>query len=192
MSYFQETAGAHELTSVKNLPNCQVVHPGERWTDAKASGVIVPGQPIVMIASGSAPNATAVMRLAKNGDAAETIFLATRTIDIPDPNQGPLSKGPNEVRNQNIPAGEWIMRHRSGVFLITLVTPGASYKPGDLIGWDLNGVLPSGKEGEGAWALDANADIKSVLRIRDWKEVNSTTHEGYATVEFVGRTQGGV
>lgn len=189
MSYFQETAGAHELTSVKNLPNCQVVSPGERWTDARASGVIVPGQPIVMVASGSNPTATPVMRLAKSGDAVSTIFLATRTIDIPDPNSGPLSLGPNEVRNQAIPANEWIMRHYSGVFLITLCTPD-TYKPGDLIGWDVNGALPGGKAGEGAWAKNASADVQSVFTIRDWTEVNASTHEGYMTVSFVGRTQG--
>ncbi len=190
MSYFQETAGAHELTSVANLPNCQVVHPGERWTDAKASGVIVPGQPIVMVASGSSPHAKPAMRLAKNGDAVSTVFLATRTIDVPDPNNGPASLGPNEVRNQNIPAGEWIMRHRTGVFVLTLVTPD-TYAPGETIGWDLNGALPAGKQGTGAWSKDANADIKSVFTVRDWVEVNPTTHEGYLTVEFVGRSQGG-
>lgn len=189
MSYFQETAGSHELTSVKNLPNAHVVSPGERWTDARASGVIVPGQPIVMVGSGTSPNATPVMRLAKAGDTADQIFLATRVIDIPDPNNGPLSLGPNEVRNLNIPAGEWIMRHYSGVFVTTLVTPG-SYKPGDTIGWDLNGVLPEGKQGVGAWAPNGSADIAGVFSVRDWKEVNASTHEGYLTVQFIGRAQG--
>lgn len=189
MSYFQETAGSHLLTSVKNLPNAHVVSPGERWTDARASGVIVPGQPIVMVASGTSPTATPVMRKAKAGDAVDSIFLATRVIDIPDPNNGPLSIGPNERRNLNIPASEWIMRHYSGVFLISLVTPG-SYKPGDLIGWDVNGALPAGKEGEGAWAVNGSSDITSIFTCRDWKEVNASTHEGYMTVQFVGRSQG--
>lgn len=188
MSYFKERAGAFELTSVKNLPNAHVAYPGERWSDAVASGQLIPGQPVVVVASGTAPNAREAVRLAKNGDAAADILLATRTIDVPDPNTGPTSLGPNEVRNQPIEPGDWVLCQKSGVFIITLVTPD-TYAPGEKIGWDVNGALPAGKAGVGAWAKDANADIKSVFRVRDWVEVNPSTHEGYLTVEFIGRTQ---
>ena len=188
MSFFKNTAGSFELTSVKNLPNAHVAYPGERWSNRKASGAIVPGQPVVPLASGSAPTATMVMRKAKAGDTTEQLALATRTIDIPDPNTGPKSLGPNEVRNQIIPSGEWLLAHYSGVFYLTLCTPD-TYTPGEKVGWDVNGTLPSGKEGEGAWSKDANADIKSVFEVMEWHEVNSTTHEGYLIVRFLGRTQ---
>lgn len=188
MSFFKETAGSFELTQVKNLPNAHVVNPGERWTNRKASGSIVPGTPVVPLASGSSPHGTLVMRKAKSGDNADQIALATRVIDIPDPNTGPTSLGPNEVRNQLIPSGEWLMAHYSGVFILTLVTPD-TYTPGELIGWDENGALPAGKEGEGAWAKNASANIQNVFEVMDWQEVNSTTHEGILTVRFLGRTQ---
>lgn len=188
MSYFSDRAGAFELTSVENLPNCHVAYPGERWSDAVASGTLIPGQPVVMLASGSAPTAVKAVRLAKSGDAVADIELATRTIDVPDPNGGPNSLSPNEVRNQAIAHGDWVLRQRTGVFILTLVTPD-TYTPGERIGWDVNGALPGGKAGTGAWAKNANADIKDVFRVTDWVEVNSSTHEGYLTVEFVGRTQ---
>ena len=188
MSYFSERAGAFELTSVENLPNCHVAYPGERWSDAIASGQLIPGQPVVVVASGAAPTAREAVRLAEAGDEAADILLATRTIDVPDPNTGPTSMSPNEVRNQAIESGDWVLCQKSGVFILTLVTPD-EYKPGDKIGWDLDGELPSGKAGTGAWAKNENADIENVFRVREWKEVNSTTHEGYLTVEFIGRNQ---
>lgn len=190
MSFFDETAGPFELTGVANLPNAQVVHPGERWTDRKASGAVTPGEPVVPLASGSSPDATLVMRPVKEGDATTQLALATRVIDIPDPNSGPTSKGPNEVRNQDIPHMEWLMAHYSGVFVLTLIVPD-TYTPGELIGWDLDGVRPSGKATThaGAWAKNAAADIKSVFEVQGWEEINSDTHEGILTVKFVGRSQ---
>lgn len=189
-AYFDETAGDFALTGVGDLPNAQVVHPGERWTDRKASGAITPGEPVVPLASGSAPDATLVMRPVKNGDAVTQLALATRVIDIPDTNTGPTSLGPNEVRNQDIPHMEWLMAHYSGVFVLTLVTPD-TYTPGELIGWDLDGKRPAGKSSAraGAWAKNANADIKAVFEVQDWEEIDSSTHEGILTVKFVGRSQ---
>jgi hypothetical protein len=190
MSYFDDPAGPFELDSVSGLLNCNVVHPGEKWSDARASGVVTPGEPVVEVASGASPDATLVVRRAEAGDAAAALMIATRTVDIPDVNSGPTSLDPNAVKNQDIPAFEWLMRHVSGVFDLTLVTPD-TYKPGELIGWDLNGARPAGKSTthEGAWAKDAKADIKSVFRVVGWREVNSTTHEGILTVKFVGRNQ---
>jgi len=189
-AFFDETDGSHVLSGVKNLPNAQVVHPGERWTDRKASGAITPGEPVVPLASGTSPTGTLVMRPVKNGDLTQQLALATRVIDIPDPNTGPTSLGPNEVRNQDIPHMEWLMAHYSGVFVLTLVTPD-TYAPGELIGWDLNGARPAGKATthEGAWSKNANADIKAVFEVQDWEEINSSTHEGILTVKFVGRSQ---
>jgi hypothetical protein len=190
MSYFDDPAGPFELTSVAELLNCNVVHPGEKWSDARASGVITPGEPIVEVASGASPDAALVVRRAENGDAASTILLATRVVDIPDPNNGPNSLSPNAVKNQDIPHQEWVMRHVSGLFDLTLITPD-TYKPGELIGWDLDGARPAGKATthEGAWAKDAKANIKSVFKVVRWREINSKTHEGILTVKFVGRQQ---
>jgi hypothetical protein len=190
MSFFDDPAGPFELTSVKDLPNAQVAYPGERWSNRKASGAITPGEPVVPLASGSSPTGTLVMRPVKNGDAATQLALATRVIDIPDPNQGPTSLSPNAVRNQDIPNKEYLLAHYSGVFIMTLVTPD-TYAPGELIGWDLNGARPAGKATthEGAWTKNASADIKSVFEVMDWQEVNSSTHEGILTVRFAGRNQ---
>lgn len=188
MSFFQETAGSFELTSVKNLPNAHVAYPGERWSNRKASGAIVPGTPVVPLASGVSPTATMVMRKAKVGDSVEQLALATRVIDIPDPNSGPKSLGPNEVRNQLIPSGEWLLAHYSGVFILSLCKPD-TYTPGEKIGWKETATLPAGKEGTGAWVKNAEADIKNVFEIVEWHEVNSSTHEGYMYVRFLGRTQ---
>lgn len=188
MSYFDDPAGPFELTDVSELLNANVVHTSERWTDMRASGVITPGEPGIIVASGSSPDSTGVLRRLAGGDAAASVYLLTRVIDIPDPNQGPNSLSPNAVKNQDIPAGEWIMRHWSGVFDITLCTPD-TYKVGEKIGWDLNGVRPASKAGahEGAWSKNSAADIQNVFEVRGWREVNSSTHEGILTVAFIGR-----
>jgi hypothetical protein len=190
MSYFDDPAGTFELDSVAGLLNVNVVHPGEKWSDARASGTVTPGEPIVEVASGANPDATLVVRRAESGDAVADILLAQRVVDIPDPNNGPNSLSPNAVKNQDIPAGEWIMRLVSGVFDLTLVTPD-TYVPGEKIGWDLDGARPTGKATThaGAWAKDAKADIKAVFKVVRWREINSSTKEGILTVKFIGRQQ---
>lgn len=189
MSFFKDRAGSFELTSVKNLPNAHVAYPGERWTNRTASGEIIPGEPAVPLASGSSPSATMTMRRVKAGDSVEQLALITRTIDIPDPNTGPNSLGPNEVRNLPIPSGEWLMAHYSGVFILTLVVPD-TYTPGEKIGWVIAGTRPAGKAaGSGAWGKNSGADIQNVFEVENWQEVNPTTHEGILTVRFLGRTQ---
>lgn len=190
MSFFDDPAGPFQLTSVKDLPNCHVAYPGERWSNRKASGVITPGEPVVPLASGVSPTGTLVMRKVKGGDAATQLAVATRVIDIPDPNLGPLSMSPNQVRNQDIPNNEWLVANYSGVFLLTLVQPD-TYVPGELIGWDFDGTRPTGKSanGGGSWSKNGSADIQNVFEVMDWQEVNSSTHEGILTVRFVGRTQ---
>lgn len=188
MSYFNDPDGDHTLDGVGNLLNVNVVHPGSKWSDAKASGTVTPGEPVVEIASGASPDSTLVLRRAEGSDAVASILLAERVVDIPDPNNGPNSLSPNAVKNQDIPAGEWVMRLYDGTFDLTLVTPD-TYKVGEKVGWDLNGARPSGKSSahEGAWAKDAKADVKSVFKVVRWREINSTTHEGILTVQFIGR-----
>jgi hypothetical protein len=184
MSFLTETSGSFELSSVANLPNAQVAHPGEHWSNRKASGAIIPGTAVVPLASGSAPTATMVMRTARAGDAATQLAIALKTVQVPDPNRGPGSLGPNEIMNSVIPSGEYIHAHYTGVFRLTLVTPD-TYTPGELIGWDAAATLPSGKAGAGGWAKDASADVRSVFEVMEWDEVNSRTHEGVLTVRFL-------
>jgi hypothetical protein len=196
--FFSDRSGSFELTSVKQLPNAQVAHSGEHWSNRKASGAITPGAAVVPLASGSSPDATMVMRTAINTDVATQLAVALKTVQVPDPNLGPGSLGPNEIVNLPIVNQEYIHAYYSGVLRLTLVTPD-TYVPGDLVGWDANGVLPASKPGTvglaaglssvGAWAKDANADIKSVFEVLEWEEVNSSTHEGILTVRFVGRSQ---
>lgn len=184
MSFLTDTSGSFELTSVAKLPNAQVAHPGEHWSNRKASGAIVPGTAVVPLASGSAPTATMVMRAAKPGDATTQLAIALKTVQVPDPNTGPGSLGPNEIMNSVIPSGEYIHAYYSGVLRLTLVTPD-TYTPGELIGWDASATLPAGKEGAGGWAKNAKADIVSVFEVMEWDEVNSSTHEGILTVRFL-------
>jgi hypothetical protein len=184
MSFLTENSGSFELTSVKNLPNAQVAHPGEHWSNRKASGAIVPGAAVVPLASGSAPDATMVMRLAKSGDAVNQLAVALRTVQVPDPNKGPGSLGPTEIMNQTIASGEYIHAHYTGVLRLTLIVPD-TYTPGELIGWKEAATMSEGKLGKGAWSKDASADVKSVFEVIEWEEVNKTTHEGILTVRFL-------
>lgn len=184
MSFLTENAGSFELTNVTNLPNAQVAHPGEHWSNAKASGEIVPGAAVVPLASGSAPDATKVLRTAKSGDAVTQLAIALRTVQVPDPNLGPGSKGPTEIVNQTIQHQEYVHAYYTGALRLTLVVPD-TYTPGELIGWDDTATLPVGKAGAGAWTKDASAAVKSVFEVMEWEEVNATTHEGILTVRFL-------
>lgn len=169
--------GSYPLTSVAKLPNVTVAFPGERWSNAKASEVIVPGEAVVPINSGG----KLYMRVAEATDPITQVSIASRTVQHPDVNTGPGGLGPNEIVNQAIPVGEWVMYHRSGAFHITLVVP-AAYLPGELIGWDADGARPAGKGGVGAWAKNAAADIDSVFEVIEFRPVNAL-NEGILTVK---------
>lgn len=164
-------AGSFELTGVGALPNVTVAFPGEKWSNRKASGAagVVPGEAVVPTASAGG----LFMRPAQSGDAITQLAIALRPIDVPDPNTGPSSLGPNEIRNQTIEQGEYILAYYSGGFHLTLVDPSRSYKPGDLIGWDADGKRPKGKSGSGSWAPNANADIDSVFEVMEVREIGS-------------------
>ena len=117
------------------------------------------------------------MRTADSGDAATQLAIALRTVDHPDPT-GVL--GPNEIRNTPIEQHEYVHAYYSGAFHLTLVVPD-TYTPGDLIGWDANGVRPAGKTGAGAWAKDADADIDSIFEVMEFRSINDDD-EGILTV----------
>jgi hypothetical protein len=121
------------------------------------------------------------MKKAGASDAITQLAIALRPVDVPDPNTGPNALGPNQIRNQAMATGDYVHAYYSGVFKLTLVTPDSSYAPGDLIGWDADGVRPAGKTGVGTWAKNAQADIDSFFEVMAWQEVNSS-HEGILTV----------
>lgn len=172
-----QTVGPFPLTGVGKLPNVTIAFPGEHWSNRYASGDITPGVAVVPTASGG----KLYMRQANSSDAALQLAVALRPVDVPDPNTGPTALGPNEIRNQTIPHDTYVHAYYSGGMHLTLVTP-AVYLPGELIGWDADGVRPEGKpEGGGAWAKNASADIDSIFEVMEWREVN-TKHEGILTV----------
>src|SRR5688572_25142046 len=159
-------AGSFPLTGTGDLPNVQIIYPGERWTNRVASGSITPGEAIVPVNSGG----VLAMETADSGDAITQLAIALRPVDIPDVNNGPSALGPNEIRNQDLANGEYVMACYSGVFFLTLVDPRRTYAPSDLIGWDADGERPAGKDGVGSWAPNANADIDSVFEIMEVEE----------------------
>jgi len=180
-------AGAFALTGVGSLPNVDVAFPGEHWSDRVASaGGVTPGVAVVPAGSADA-RGHMVMRTAGSGDAATQLAIALRPVDVPDVNTGPNALGPNEIRNQDIGAGEYVHAYYSGGFHLTLVVPD-TYVPGDLVGWDANGARPDGKDGTGAWAKDAQADIDSIFEVVLWRPVNDDD-EGVLTVRFAAKTQ---
>lgn len=169
---------SHTLTGVAGLPNVTVAFPGEHWSDRTASGAITPGEAVVPVsASGSKQ-----MRKATSSDVASQLAIALRTIDIPDTNLGPGSKGPNEIKNTVIADGEWVHAYYSGVFHLTLVAPDSTYAFGDLIGWDADGARPTGKSGTGSWAKNSAADIDSVFEVQEWRPYSTNGQEGILTV----------
>jgi hypothetical protein len=176
--------GNFPLEGVGDLPNVSVAFPGEHWSDRYASGEITPGEAVVPTASAG----KMFMRKAGAGDAALAVqvAIAMQPWQPPDQNSGPAAEGPNELVNTPIKNGEYVHAWYSGGFNLTLVVPG-EYNPGDLIGWDANGKRPAGKEGEGAWAKNASADIDSLFEVHLWRPVNDD-NEGILTVRST-RTQ---
>jgi hypothetical protein len=169
--------GNFPLTGVAGLPNVAIAFPGEHWSDGKAAEEIVPGEAIVPIGSGG----ERLWKVAASGDAKDQLAIALRTVQIPDVNTGPGALGPNEIMNQAIVEGEYVHAYYSGAFHLTLVVPD-TYEPGDLIGWDANGARPTGKDGTGAWAKDAVADIDSVFEVQEFRPYSDDGQEGVLTV----------
>lgn len=155
------------LGGVGALPNVTVAFPGEHWSDCKASGVLVPGEAIVPVASGG----KRYMRKAIASDPITQLAVALRTVETPDVNTGPGALGPNEIVNTPMQPHEYVHAYYSGAFHLTLVVPN-TYAPADLIGWDADGVRPAGKAaGVGAWAKNAQADIDSVYEVQEVRPI---------------------
>lgn len=173
----QATVGDYPLSGVAGLPNVTVAFPGEHWSNRYAAEDITPGDAVVPVNV----NGRLGMRKALAADLGLQLAIALRTVDIPDPNSGPASVGPNEIKNTVIKAGEYVHAYYSGVFHLTVATP-AAYLPSDLIGWDENGVRPAGKPGTGAWAKNAAADIDSIFEVMEFRPYSANGQEGILTV----------
>jgi hypothetical protein len=174
--------GSYPLTSTARLPNVTLAFPGEKMSDAKASGVLTPGDAVVPVASGS----TLVFRKAVRGDAVTQMAIATRTVDVPDRNPGSIYQealGPNEIRNLPIAHREYLLRHYSGDFHLTLIVPDR-YTPSDLIGWVPAGARPTGKDGTGAWGKMSRTDAIGPFFevIQPFRVTNDAGTEGILTV----------
>lgn len=170
--------GAFPLDGVAALPNVTVAFPGEHWSNRKANEVIVPGEAVVPVNVGGKLR----VRRALATDVITQLAIALRTVQIPDVNSGPSALGPNEIMNQPIQPGEYVHSYYSGAFHLSLIVPDATYVPGDLIGWDADGVRPTGKGGVGAWAKNAAADIDSVFEVMEFRAYNPAGTEGLLTV----------
>lgn len=167
-------AGSFALTGVGALPNVTVAFPGEHWSNRRASGAITPGEAVVPVAGA---DGNLYMEVAGSGDAITQLAIALRPVDHPDPTN---VTGPNELRNTEIADGEYVHAYYSGAFHLTLIVPD-DYAPGDLIGWDASGARPAGKDGTGAWAKNADADIDSVFEVMEFRPIGEDD-EGILTV----------
>lgn len=168
----REPAGNFPLTGVSKLPHVAVAFPGQHWSDRVASGNIVPGEAVVPAGSANV-RGQMLMRTANSGDAITQLAIALRPIDVPDVNTGPNALGPNEIRNQTMKPGDYVMPYYTGGFTLTLVDPRRTYTPGMLIGWQANGQRPEGIAGEGSWAPNAQADIDSYFEVVTVTKVGS-------------------
>ncbi len=152
--------GSFPITGVGNLPNVTVAFPGEHWSDGKAAEPITPGSLVVPINSGG----KLYWEVAASGAVDPRAAIALNCVMIPDrATTGEYSSplGPNELVNREIPVGAYVHAYHSGSFHLTLIDPGDTFEPSDLVGWDPGATRPDGKAaGTGAWvktATPANA-----------------------------------
>lgn len=171
------STGNFPLTSVAALPNVTVAFPGEVWSNRKASGAITPGEAVVPVNSGG----KLYVRKAVAGDSAsKQVSIAFQPVQVPDANPAG-DRGPNEIVNEALATHDYVRCYYSGAFHLTLIVPN-TYVPGDLIGWDADGVRPTGKSGTGAWAKDSAADIDSQFEVIEFRTTNQAGTEGILTV----------
>lgn len=171
--------GNFPLTGTAKLPNVTVAFPGEHWSNRKANEVIVPGEAVVPM------NVSGKLSMRRATTAAEAkglqAAIALRTVQVPDVNVGPGSLGPNEIMDQAIQPGEYVHAYYSGAFLLTLITPDATWAPADLAEWDPTGVRPAGVGGTGSWKKAVTPFINAVFEVMEFRPVGSAG-EGILTV----------
>lgn len=181
--------GAFPLTSADKLPNVTIAYPGERWSDRKARGQIVPGVAVVPVASAGKLQ----MRAAIAGDAVTQMAVATRTIDVPDQNPGSQyaeALGPNEIRNLPIKDGDYVLALYSGALILTLIKARA-WQPAELVGWDPAAAPQGAKDsgGAGAWNVMGAGVIGPLFEVEMFRPVNAAGDQGILNVRSL-RGQG--
>lgn len=177
------TAGSYQVTDVRNEPLVHIANKDQArfFSDFVASGDILPGEAVVFAGADTEANQglgqRGALRVATAGDAASPqVFVATNPIMVPSQNN---EIGPRERVNQVIEHGTFVLRWESGFsFWTPLVVPG-DYAPGELVGWDEDGVRPTGLPSAagrtaGAWAKNASADIDSLFVVVEWKPLNQS------------------
>lgn len=172
--------GSFPLTDVSRLPNISVAFPGERWSDGKASEIILPGEMIVPINNGG----KRYWSRAAVGAVDPRAAVAMNVVQSPDSANGSIyyePLGPNEIVNRAIPVDSYVLAYRSGSFHLTLVKPDATYGPSDLIAWDPAGTRPTGKAGTGSWMKTATP-ANAFFEVEEWRPVNAAGTEGILTV----------
>lgn len=180
--------GSFPLEGVADLPNVTVAFPGEHWSNRKASEQITPGEAVMPIASGGK---LYVKRALVADSGSRRIGIALRTVQIPDTRGSSVygdALGPNEIMNQVIKVDEYVHVWLSGAFHLTLITPDATYAPGDLIGWNPSGARPTGKSGTGSWRKVAGGETDAFLEVMEFRPYNAAGNEGILTVRSL-RTQ---
>jgi hypothetical protein len=175
-------AGAFPIQGVGKLPNVTIQHPGEVWSNRRASGNVVPGAAVAPVIGAKLKYKQLVA-----GDTPDSrqVAVALRQIQVPDQNTGPAALGPNELVNQMIADQDWLRTYHTGVLGLTLCEPRADYQAGQLVGWAPAAARAAGKAaGTGAWSnagILAGTDIFEVMEFRPYGGGN----EGLLTVRFL-------
>lgn len=180
MSTTPPTTGEFPLTGVSGLPLIDIAFRGEMWSDVLASGVITPGSAVVPVLNQG-------QRYVRTATDADTALIPQLGIAMQPPtglhdsNTGPTSMGPNQVRNQPILPGKYVLMGMSGVYHTTLIRPD-TYRPFDLIGWDADGARPAGIAGTGSWAKNGTADLDSIFEVQEFRPYGNVSGEGLLTI----------
>lgn len=193
--------GAYPLTGTGKLPNADVASPGEVWSNKRASGLIVPGscvRPVLVGGVGSVVPVATGDAIVSDGEGirSQSLAVALRQIMVPDINPGSQYNpvlGPNEIVNLPIADKDWVRTYHTGVLHLTLVAPDATYKEGDIIGWNPKGARPAGKtEGEGSWAKIGAANVVAgtgIFVVHTPPRFYGTNNEAILTCRFLRSNQ---
>lgn len=193
--------GAYPLTGTGKLPNVDVASPGEVWSNKRASGIIVPGslvRPVLVGAVGSVVPVAEGDTIVSDGAGirSQSLAVAMRQIMVPDINVGSqynLALGPNEIVNLPIADTDWVRTYHTGVLHLTLVTPQAGYKEGEVIGWNPKGTRPALKTaGEGSWTKVADANVVAgtgIFIVQGPARYYGSANESILTVRFLRSNQ---
>lgn len=201
MSSALTQVGAYPLTTTGKLPNVDVASPGEVWSNKRASGVIVPGSCVRPVLVGTVGSVVPIAEgdtivTDGNGIRQQSLAVAMRQIMVPDINPGSqynLALGPNEIVNLPIADKDYVRTYHSGVLHLTLVAPDATYKEGDIIGWNPKGARPEGKTaGEGSWAKITAANVVAgtgIFIVQSPPRYYGANNEAILTVRFLRSNQ---